>query len=126
MTSVRLRLDVNIKERRASSRLPLFDVRVSEDSRRDTVSKLMEEVDPIVFVVHPDRIELDVLFDFGAHIPENVWVIAQKLDDETGRQVILEYVKEALLDVALQASKEAYEKIVALANQKGIEEKQNE
>jgi hypothetical protein len=69
MTDVRLYLDVDLEKRTAISRIPLYDVAVNSENRKTIVDMLMDEKDPVIFVVHPDRIEVDMLFDFGKHIP---------------------------------------------------------
>ena len=115
-------LEVDLQKRTAYLDLDYFSMTIDDETERGAVVSNLSKIKDLIVTVFGNKVSVAIRYDFGIHVPENVWKMADNSFiegfndrgltyewEKICKETILEYVKKILPSVLKSLREKAEE-----------------
>ena len=115
-------LEVNLKKKTAYLELDYFSMTIDDESEKGIIVSGLSQIKDLIVTVSGNKVSVGIKYDFGIHVPENVWKMADNSFiegfndmgltyewEKICKETILEYVKKILPSVLKSLREKAEE-----------------
>ena len=115
-------LEVDLQKRTAYLELDYFSMTIDDESEKGVIVSGLSQIKDLIVTVSGNKVSVAIKYDFGIHVPENVWKMADNSFiegfndmgltyewEKICKETILEYVKKILPSVLKSLREKAEE-----------------